>query len=398
MQLRDSYDTIMMRARNAIRRGEWTAALPEYRRVVDHLSKLGPTALDKHDNLKELLEQAANELLSLLNYTGQYGTAIEVLEKLQAAMPEREAVWKREAARFRARQGDVERGAAELQALAAARPDDPLLEIGLGEVEIERGERRKAMAHFARAAELASEPEAQAVAYRLLLDGYMLLEQWDEAEQAWERAFALDRAMEDSLPWVYQVFLGKGLTDRARTYIRREKNPNRRGLYAGLADYLDGDVDGARRHWRKVLKRRISPGEEGLDSWIEAGLRLGEPETVLQQIAPLLGAGGINSRAAALIGMALAMVGETERADRILGTIREQFGQDRLPRADWLLFDTLTEDEAVKEAIKHPFATEEPKEDTPEPAEMVSDAGEGPPTDEPDVPDREPTSAAAGEE
>lgn len=398
MRLRDSYDAIMTRAQNAMGRGEWAAALAEYRRIVDHLSKLGPAALGKHEELKRLFEEGLDGLLFLLNLTGQYGEAIDVLERLPAIMPENEATWKREAARFRVRQGDVERGATELQALAAARPDDPLLEIGLGEVEIERGDRQQAMAHFARAADIASEPELQAIAQRLLLDGHMLLQQWDQAEQAWERAVALDQTVERLLPWMYQVFLSKGLTDRARSYIRREKNPYRRGLYAGLADYLDGDVDGAHRHWRKVLKQRISPGDEGLDSWIEAGLRLGEPETVLQQVSPVLDTGKTSTRAAVLIGMALAMVGDTERADRILGVVREQLGLDRLPRADWLLFDTLTEDEAVKEAIKHHFATEEPEQDTPEPAEMVSDAGEGPPADEPDVPDREPASAAAGEE
>jgi hypothetical protein len=174
---------------------------------------------------------------------------------------------------------------------------------------------------------------------------------------------------------LYDVYLSNGDTQGARALIIQDKNPLRRGLYAGMADYLDGDTEAAELQWKKVLRREINEESESVESWMEAGLRLGETKRVMEVALPLMLDGKVSPRLTVLCSIAVAMQGETAQADSFLTAARLNFvwkTNGKLSTEYWELMDDLVVDQEVKAALRHHF---EGSEDTEEdiPAEEVAE-------------------------
>lgn len=358
MQLSDSYETIYERALMLFANREWERAVEEYERILNRLGKLSPETRAKHEHLEKLFDSTCFELILLLSRLEADDQIMEILGRLMDIAPDKQSVWRFEMAQYRIRKGEVDRGLAELQALADEEPDEPFIELNLGRSYRDKESYGEAISHFSRAIELADEAEAKASGYQGLFLVYIATGQLEKAAESWKSAVALDDSLEDAISQLYDAYLGNGDMQGARTLIIQDKNPLRRGLYAGMADYLDGDTEAAEQQWRKVVRREINEESECVESWVEAGLRLGETRLVIDTIFPFLSDGNVNFRSAVLLGIALAMQGETARADSCFYAVRQDFVwkiDGQLPAEYWELMDDLVPDEEVKTSLRHHF-------------------------------------------
>ena len=367
MQLNDSYETIYERALMLSAHREWEQAVEEYERILNRLGRLSPETRAKHEHLGKLLDSTCLRLITLLVQMGANDQIMEILGRLMDIAPDKQSVWRFEMAQCRIRKGEVDRGLAELQALADEEPDDLFIELSLGSACRNKESYGEAISHFSRAIELADEAEAKASGYQGLFSVYIATGQLEKATESWKSAVALGDSLGDAISQLYDAYLGNGDMPGARTLIVQDKNPLRRGLYAGMADYLDGDTEAAEQQWRKVIRREINEESECVESWVEAGLCLGETRLVIDTIFPFLSDGNVNFRSAVLLGIALAMQEETARADSYFYAVRQNFVwriDGQLPAEYWELVDDLVPDKEVKTTLRHHFEGGEETEKT----------------------------------
>jgi hypothetical protein len=222
-----------------------------------------------------------------------------------------------------------------------------------------------------------------------LIDGYMALQESDKVAETWQRYAYLGSAITENVALVYDYYLDRGDLQRLADTLVSDRNPLRRGLYSGLIDDARGDLAAAEREWGKVARREIDEETQGIEYWMEAGLRLGEAQRVIDEVMPILAQGKTTMDAAVLFGMAWAMKGEVERADSFLQALRDDLTWTRgalFPRAERALLETLVKDEAVRAALSHHF---EADEEAPEDAQPVEPVAAGTPETEAVEPERE---------
>jgi len=321
--LSDSYEAIYDKAADLASQGRWDDALVEYRRILDRLSRLSRSTLNSHPDLIALVLRVVGDMNDLLGDLGRYDEAIELLRRMADVFPDGKSVWLAEAARCRIDKGEVEQALAELQALAQDDPAHPLIAFGVGEAYAALENYEEALVHFNRSIELATQPAVKADGYYAMVYVYMRLGQPDQVARAWDAAVALDPTIADSVSSVYEFYLELIEPETARLFIEREQNPLRRGLYSGIADDMEDDRDSAKKQWRRVLRQKITAETEGIESWIEAGLRLGESGKVVDTVLPLLGKGArLDVNGVVMLAVAWALEGEVWAADRFLETLR----------------------------------------------------------------------------
>ena len=181
----------------------------------------------------------------------------------------------------------------------------------------------------------------------------------DQVLRAWDLAVALDPTTADSVSDIYDHYLGLFEPGMARPFIERERNPLKRGLYAGIADQMAGDPQSAAKQWRRVLRQDVTADTAELASWIESGLYLGESRRVLEKVVPFLEQGSLNLYAMLLLGIAWAMEGDVEMADTFLEAIRSDpvFAAEggKLPLRYASALEGFVSDESVKVALRHHF-------------------------------------------
>ena len=368
MPLNDSYEVIYERAHRLAASRRWEQAVEEYERIFNRLGKLSPETRARHGHLEELFARTCYELLFLLQRLEADDRIIATLERLMDTAPDKQLAWRSELAQCRIRKGEVEQGLAELQALANEEPDEPFLELSLGHFYFDKEAHGEAISHFSRAIELADETdmaESKSAGYQGLFHVYAATGQLDMAAESWKSAAALDDSMENAVSQLYDVYLSNGDTQGARALIIQDKNPLRRGLYAGMADYLDGDTEAAELQWKKVLRREINEESESVESWMEAGLRLGDTKRVIEGAFPLMLDGKVSPRLTVLCSIAVAMQGNTAHADAFLTAARLNFVWKRngkLSTEYWGLMDDFVVDQEVKSSLRHHFEGSEETE------------------------------------
>jgi len=378
MPLSDSYEVIYEQAHRLAASRRWEQAVEEYERIFNRLGKVSPETRARHGHLEELFERTCYELLFLLQRLEADDQIMAILERLMDTAPDKQLAWRSELAQCRIRKGEVDQGLAELQALANEEPDEPFLELSLGHFYFDKEAHEEAISHFGRAIELADGTdmaESKSAGYLGLFHVYAATGQLDKATESWKSAAALDDSMANAVSQLYDVYLSNGDAQGARALIIQDKNPLRRGLYAGMADYLDGETEAAELQWKKVLRREINEESESVESWMEAGLRLGETKRVMEVAFPLMLDGKVSPRLTVLCSIAVAMQGEIAQADSFLTAARLTFVWKRngkLSTEYWELMDDLVVDQEVKASLRHHFeGSEETEEDSP--AEEVAE-------------------------
>jgi tetratricopeptide (TPR) repeat protein len=364
LPLPDSYEGLLLQARNLQETGQTPDAIALYQRLIDKLGRLSVTILDRRPELRDLRKQAIVEAIDLLRWEQRFGEAVELQKQLLDGDPERAVVWRRRLASLRIQKGDVETGLADLRVLVEEAPDDPWNWLVLGHEALLAGRFAESQAALDRAVSTASKEdkkETLAAAYYERFRLFKEMSRWDDAVQAWEQALAAEPGgMQDTIPEVHKMLTDAGLYGMARTYAERDQNPLTAGLRRGLLDYLTGKPADAVQEWRGVAALDPAAFDNGQEAWMEAVLRLCDPAPVLEQLEGLL-LKYESARILFLSGMAWAMHSQAGPARALLEQAihlsrRERPPKQKLDGIDWRLLNSLVPDAQLKTTLKPYFA------------------------------------------
>lgn len=218
--------------------------------------------------------------------------------------------------------GQVERARTTLDEALRANPDDPRLQLLLGRVHIEMRDLAAAQAAVARARTLAPElPEAD-YWYGVLAQ---TAGQWDEAEAAYQAAYAKSNASVEYLCALLETKLARAkaaeAAELAASRLRDFPREPRLRVLAGQAALLQDDTAGAEAFYQQAVD--IDPAS---------------PE-IQEALADALCRAGKHSQAAALLERLLA--GQPDRNDLRLRLIDCHLHDGRGEQAERLCEDCL---------------------------------------------------------
>jgi len=360
--LRDSYEGMYNRALALARSGDIEGAVELLRRLTGRLANLTENILRRRPELGELHQQARLQLANLLASEGRYAEAIEVEQVLLETHPGETSRWRRELAVLRCAKGEVDAGLKELQALAEEAPDQLEGWLLLGSENRLAGrfaESRKALDNALALCQESDDEDCADVHYqRFLL--FKEMKQLDGALAAWEEAVSHNPEIGRTVRQVYELLTQAGRYSEAQRYIARDENRLQAGFQLGLVASLTGKSIEAREAWRQVARLDPNEYEYGHDAWVEAVLRLGNPDPALEWLQDSLPRYG-TPRLLVLSGIGWAMRKDTELAGILFQQAinmqrRERPPKKKLDSSDWHLLDSLVSDEEAKTALKPYFA------------------------------------------
>ena len=368
LPLPNSYEGLFIQARGLAQIDLMPDAIAAYQYLIGKLDGLSDKILRRRPELEDLRKQALVELTDLLAWERRFAEAVEYQKELMERDPERATVWRRRLASLRIQKGETESGLADLRALAEETPDDPWNWLSLGEEARLEGRLTESLAAFDRAVSTASQVEDEKRRTEALASThyrrFLLLKEmarWDDATKAWEEAAALKPdEVAETLPDLYKMLTDAGLYSTARTYVDRDTNSLRAGMQRGLLDLMTGKPGEAMEGWRAVAALDPLSVESGQEAWMEAVLRAGDPQPVLDRLDDLL-AGHGSARVLILGGMAWAMMGKAETAGAMLQQATDLLRRERPPKtkldgADWRLLTSLVPYAELRAALKPYFA------------------------------------------
>jgi len=350
------------RALNLARAGDIEGSIGLFRRLSDRLASLTENILRRRPELGELHQQARLQLVNLLASEGRFAEAIEVEQVLLDTHPSETKRWQRELAVLRCAKGDVETGLKELQALAAESPGESEGWLLLGIENRLAGRFGDSQESLDKALLVCQHSDAEDCAdihyQRFLL--FKEMKQLDDALAAWENATSQNPEIGRTVRQVYEMLTQAGRYSDAQRYIARDENRMQAGFQRGLISSLTGKSIEARETWRQVARLDPNDYEYGHDAWVEAVLRLGDPDPALEWLQDSLPRYG-TPRLLVLSGIGWAMRKDDELAGALFQQAinmqrRQRPPKKKLDSTDWHLLDSLVSDEEAKTALKSYFA------------------------------------------
>ena len=363
--LPDSYEGLHSRALAAARAGNIEDSIALFRRLTDRLSQLGEHILQRRPDLRDLHQQARLELTGLLANEGRYAEALEVEQVLLRTHPDNSEAWRRDLAVLQVAKGEVEAGLSELKMLADSNPDLPGIWVVLGRESLLAGRLAESERALEHARVVCPKDDADTLAQihlqRFLL--YKEMKQLDDALSAWEEAAKLKPEVRKTVDEVVSTLIEAGRYSQAQSYVARNENALEAGFEQGLIDSLTGKPIDARDAWRQVANLNPDKFEYGHDAWVEAVLRLGDPDPALEWLQGSLPTRG-TPRSLLLAGIGWAMRKDVELAAILFQQAIHLMRRERPPRqkldgADWRLLDSLVADDEMKAKLKPYFAVVE---------------------------------------
>lgn len=362
LELNDSYETIYQRAIQHMTFGETDKALEGLWRILRRLTRLKPETLQRRESLRALLLTAWNSLVTFLRWQERYDEAISACETIRQHLGEEHGIDRRIAS-LTIERGDLEEGlalfrqAVDQEASAASWAD-----MGAEYVALQRYD--DAESCYKSALPLAQSNEEATIVNLGLFRVYREMGQKEQALSAWNMATVLDPDLGDVGSEVYTWLIKRGDLEEAEKYLSRERNTMRRRFHQGLLDWTTGQEDNARARWRSVVAMDMEGPDADPASWIEAALRLGSPQTVLDREETLIDIEeGVQTDVATLLGLAHAMRAQLEEARGWFQSVVDRLERDwprrhKIPADVWLLAQALISNAETLAAISEYFESE----------------------------------------
>jgi tetratricopeptide (TPR) repeat protein len=367
-----SYDERNDEARYLFKQGELDEAAAICQRIIERISRLPERRRSHGSTLHDALMRAAILLAEIHAKQADWPALDDLCTRAQAMHPVYAHRWAIEPFMLRIRYGQPQAGIRGLQALAESQPDSFYLWRMLAQAALDVDDLDLAMTASDYAVLLAQPDEDPGDIASYYIVRFKLFRQrgeWHEAAQEWMMACAWDEGMEELREAVVRMFLDAGLYDDALDYLDDES------LTAPLADYYRawianqrGDQVRARHLWRKIVE--ADPNDDDLDNPVVRALAycwLRQPDAALALMLEELASGGLLSMAEALaLALAWAMHGDAAAAHanvRLAAGRQISSAQPNklMPALDWIEFEQLVQNEAVKAELRSYFEAPRPK-------------------------------------
>jgi tetratricopeptide (TPR) repeat protein len=272
---------------------------------------------------------------------------------------------------LRIQYGQPQAGIRGLQALAESQPDSFYLWRMLAQAALDVNDIELAIAasDHAQLVMTGGEDKGDLVSYHIVR--FRLLQrrgEWHQAAREWNSARLWDDELEDLREMVVRMFLSAGLYDDALDYVGDELFGATVGsYYRGWVANRRGDQVRARYLWRKIV-------ESDPDEFDNPAVRaiaycyLRQPDAALAVLLETIGSqGALNTTQALALALAWAMHGDVEAARINLKLAAKHSTTSSrpaplLPALDWIEFEELVQDDAVKAELRPYF---EPQQQTP---------------------------------
>ncbi|MFQ5577809.1 MAG: tetratricopeptide repeat protein, partial [Anaerolineae bacterium] len=231
-----SYEDLYAQASRHFELGETEEAQAMFERLVRRLGKLSEHSFARRPNLKELQVVCMRSLGVIYGRRGSFEQAMEMYRRLIDLTPPAEhADWQHAIARLKIRQGHLQEGLDELRALAVTHGAEAWPWLSLGLVFFETGDEQEAEVNLRRATDrLTGDSDERFLTFITLFALYKNQGRYAEAEKAWQDAWGGTKKHPPKVTALYEMYLEAGELKRAESWLRKEKNPLRRGLYKGL--------------------------------------------------------------------------------------------------------------------------------------------------------------------
>jgi len=343
--------------------GETEQAIEGLWRIVRRLTRLKPETLQRKESLQALLLTAWNSLATFLRWEERYDEAISACEAVRQHLTAEQGVDRRIAS-LTIERGDVEEGLALFRQAVDQNPSAGSW-ADMGAEYVALGWYDEAESCYKSALPLAQSNEEAMIVNLGLFRVYRETDRPQPALGAWNMATVLDPDLGDMVSEVYTWLIKRGDLGGAEKYLSRERNVMRRRFYQGLLDWTAGREDDARARWRSVVSMDLEDPAADPASWIEAALRLGSPQTVLDQLETLVDAEeGVQSDVATLLGLAHAMRGQLEEAEGWFQGVADRLQRDwprkqKIPADMWQLAQTTITNAETLAAIDKYFEPED---------------------------------------
>lgn|GEM_PF-4645113 len=282
VELADSYESLFNRAIEQAKLGNTPGAIDLFQRIVNRLSKLGPKTL-RRPECNGMLLMALVFYTDFMRWEEQLDQAVALCEHVFALHPELDTV-NFLLNRLYIEQGRIEEGLTGLRQTAEClNKADGWITLGIQLVEF--GQNEQAEACYKKALACAQNNREAADVHFNLFKLYQIQQRVDEALEAWSTAVVLSPEIEEHKPTLYRWLIQTNQAERVRPFLQRERNPLWREFYGGLLAWHSGQVDAARRHWQAVFESEIDEQDFPPSEWLEAALRLGHADQILDRFA-----------------------------------------------------------------------------------------------------------------
>jgi tetratricopeptide (TPR) repeat protein len=354
VELDDSYQSIYQRAISQMALGNSDQAIASLWRILNRLTRLRPQTLQRKEDLQQTLRVSWESLVQFLRWERRYDEAISACEKVLDHLPEDEGAEQRIGS-LMVERGDVEEGIARMRQIVDDKPSFGAW-ADLGSEYAAQGQHEEAASCYRSALALADSNEAAAIGNLGLVRVYQEADRIEEALEAWSMAVVLNPDIGANVSAIYAWLIERGDLERAETYLNREQDPLHRTFYQGLLDWQAGRHDAAQEAWRRVLGMELTE-DVSLGPWIEAALRLGEPQRAAEAEEMLSAREtSISVREGILLGIAHAMLDEVDEAktwfEGTIGRLRRGWPvKEAIEKAHWTLLTSVVSNQETIQAL-----------------------------------------------
>jgi predicted Zn-dependent protease len=368
ISLPGSYEDRYNEAYHLFRRGDHEQAAAICIRLIDRISRLPQRRRPPDSPLSEVLMLAASLLADIRASQGDWHTVDELCQRMQAMYPAYGDQWQVEPFDLRIKHGQPENGLAGLHELAQSEPNSFTLWMTLADSALRLDVLDLAQIALERSAPLAAlsdDPDDQVTLDFTRFQVFERRGEWYEAARAWNSARQLDPEVETMREALVRMYLEAGLLDDAlRTIDEGALSPKTADYYRAWIANQRGDQVRARHLWRTVVE--TDSAEDEMELVVLHALSrcwLGQPDAALGLLLQRISVGGaLNLVEALALALAWAMHGDVKAAHANLKLAHQRQTQPAqarrlLPGLDWIDFEQLVKDEAVKAELRPYFAT-----------------------------------------
>ena len=362
VELNDSYEAIYRRAISQMAFGQTDQAIESLWRIVNRLTRLRPETLQRRETLQEILLATWESLVQFLRWEKRYQEAIRACEAVTKHLPLAQGA-ERRIASLMIERGDVEEGLVAMRQIAEGNPSFvSWADLGAEYAALLRYEQAESCYQSALA--LAKDNAEAAIAN---LGSFRVCRETDRADDAlsaWGMAVVLDPEMGEHVSEVYTWLIERGDLELAEEYLGREQDQARHAFYQGLLDWQVGREDAAQSRWNDVLDMDIADQDIDAAVWIEAALRLGEPERAIESEPILTGENTVPSvDTATVLGIAYAMLDQIEDAKRWFDVVVQRLRRGwpatyKIEKHGWKLLNSLVPNQETVQVLADYFDTD----------------------------------------